>query len=164
MKLFEITQEYQSILSSSFNSETGELDDQALSKINDLQDDMKSKSIALASFIKNLDAEQNAIDEAIASMARRKSSLLNKISKLNDYLKCNMEKCSINEISSPYFDIKLKKCPLSVDIVNEDDIPKDYIKIKEVISLDKVKIKEDIQNGIDIPGALLKQNVRIEIK
>jgi uncharacterized protein (DUF169 family) len=77
-----------------------------------------------------------------------------------------MERCGINEISCPYFVIKLKKNPVSVDVFNKLQIPEQYIKTKQTIehSVDKVKIKEDILAGVEIPGATLKQNVRLEIR
>ncbi|HLX52374.1 MAG TPA: siphovirus Gp157 family protein, partial [Aquella sp.] len=74
------------------------------------------------------------------------------------------ERCGIQEISSPNFVVKLKKCPVSVDVFNEQELPNEYKKSKEVISIDKMKIKEEIQAGVVIPGAQLKQNTRLEIR
>jgi hypothetical protein len=82
-----------------------------------------------------------------------------------DYLKTNMEACGISEITrSPYFTIKLKKCPLSVDVINEKELPVQYLRVKEVITPDKIKMKEDLIAGVLIQGAALKQNTRVEIR
>ena len=164
MKLYQIANEYESLLSQTFDEETGAVNETALAKLDELQQDMNEKGIAVASYIQNIEAEEIAIDAAIDRMIKRRDQLIKKSKSLINYLQSNMERCGINEISCPYFVIKLKKCPYSVDVVNENEIPEEYKKTKQVISLDKVKIKEELQSGVVIPGAALKQNLRLEIK
>lgn len=166
MKLYEIANEYKQIFDEiELESETGELNEEAVLKLSDLQTKMDDKVVAVACFIKNIDAERNAIAEAKKAMAIREARLNRKIEFLEDYLRFNMERCKITEISSsPYFTIKLKKNPYSVDIEDESIIPKDYWKEKVTVSLDKMKIKEEMQQGVIIPGVRLVQNSRVEIK
>ena len=75
-----------------------------------------------------------------------------------------MERCAISEIKSPYFVIKLKKCPISTEILDENSIPNDYKKVKEVVTIDKLKLKDEMLAGVVIPGAQLRQNNRLEIR
>ena len=164
MKLFEIANEYQSVLSEIYDPETGEFNAIAFEKLDNVIDDVKNKSIAVASYIQNLSAEKEAIANAKKAMAEREARLESRASFLTAYLQSNMERCGINEISCAYFAIKLKKCPVSVDIVNESLLPPEYKKTKEVISIDKMKIKEELQAGVIIPGVGLKQNLRLEIR
>ena len=164
MNLYQISNEYQSILNESIDNETGEILPQALDKLDEVTKTVEEKSIAVASYIKNLDAERKAIEEAKKSMADREKSLERRVEWLTNYLQSNMERCGIFEIKSPYFGIKLKKCPLSVDIEDENLITKDYKKVKEIITVDKLKIKDELLAGVLIPGVRLKQNTRIEIK
>lgn len=164
MKLYEIANEYQDILEQSFDQETGEVNETALSKLDEIAVQLQDKGIAVASYIKNIDAERKAIEDAKKAMAEREKKLDKEIDYLTQYLQFNMENCGITEIKSPHFVIKLKKCPLSTDIIDESLIPDEYKKVKEVVSLDKMKIKEEILAGVIIPGASLKQNNRIEIR
>jgi ArsR family metal-binding transcriptional regulator len=164
MKLFELSAQYQQLIEETFDVETGEINEQALANLDQLKVDVKEKSIAIASYIKNIDAEKKAIEEAKKAMAEREARLERRVTSLTSYLKTNMERCGINEISCAYFAIKLKNCPVSVDIQNEDLIPSEFKKTKEVISVDKIKIKEGILAGHEIPGASLKQNTRLEIR
>ncbi len=164
MRLYEIANEYQSILEQTFDQDTGEVNETALAKLEALQVDMQQKTIAVASYIKNLDAERKAIEEAKQAMADREKRLEKRVSYLTAYLQSNMERCAINEITSPYFVVKLKKCPLSTDILDENALPDEYKRRKEVITVDKLKIKEELLAGVVIPGAALKQNYRLEIK
>lgn len=164
MNLYQLSNEYQMLLDQSFDIETGEVNETALQCLDKVADDIKNKGIAIASYIQNIEAEEMAIDAAIDRMVARRNQLIKKSKSLVDYLQSNMERCGINEISCPYFVIKLKKCPYSVDVINEEEIPNEYKKSKQVISLDKVKLKEEMQAGVVVPGAALKQNFRVEIK
>jgi len=164
MNLYKIANEYQEVLSKTFDPETGEVNENAIALLDIAKGEVKEKGIAVASYIKNLEAERNAIENAKKEMAEREKRLDNRLTYLSDYLKSNMERCGINEISCPYFIVKIKKCPLSVDILNEDEIPDNYKKVKSVTSLDKIKLKEEILSGAVIPGAALKQNIRLEIR
>lgn len=164
MNLYEIANQYQEILSKTFDDETGEVNENAIALLEIAKDSMNEKGIAIASFIKNIEAERNAIEEAKKAMAERESRLDKRVDYLTNYLQSNMERCGITEIKSPYFGIKLKKCPLSVDVQDENIIPNDYKKVKEIVSIDKLKIKEEILAGVVIPGASLKQNNRLEIR
>jgi hypothetical protein len=73
-----------------------------------------------------------------------------------------MEKCSINKIHSPYFDINLAENSFSVDIKSTDHIPKEYFKIKFVETPDKTKLKEDMKRGINIIGCSLVKTLTIK--
>lgn len=164
MNLYNIANEYQSILQETINEETGEINETSLVKLDEIATRIEDKAIALASFIKNMDAERKAIEDAKKAMAERERSIERRVEWFTNYLQSNMERCGINEIKSPHFAIKLKKCPISVDIQDENIVPDDYKKTKEIVSIDKLKIKDEILAGVVIPGASLKQNNRLEIK
>lgn len=162
--LYKITNEYQRLLSDLIDEETGEVDQNSVMLLDNLLVEAEDKAIAVASYIKNLGAEVNAIRQAKREMQERELAIENKQEWLINYLQSNMERLGITEVKCPYFAIKLKKCPISTDIQDEDLIPDEYKKKKEVVSVDKLKIKEDLQAGIDVPGAALKTNMRLEIR
>lgn len=164
MNLYNIANEYQTVFNQIVDAETGEINETAMEQLNALSDDVKNKGIAVASYIKNIEAERDAIDAAKKAMAAREARLDARIGYLTSYLQSNMERCGISELTCAYFAVKLKKCPVSVDITDETAIPMEFKKVKEVLSVDKLKIKEEILNGAVIPGAALKQNMRLEIK
>lgn len=167
LKLYEITEKYQQVFNmvDEYYDENGEINPKILMKLDDIAELAENKAIAVASFIKNADAERAAIEMAKKAMADRESRLNQKVNYLMDYLKTNMEACGIHEITrSPYFTIKLKKCPLSVDIIDEKVIPPQYTKVKQTVTPDKIKMKEELLAGVLIPGVSLKQNTRVEIK
>ena len=163
MKLYEITSAYQNI----FNQidETGEVNESFITQLETIQEDFEQKAILVASYIKNLEAEELAISNAIDEMKARKDKLSKKAESLSEYLQFNLQALSINEIkSSPYFKIRLKKCPASVEVFDEKIIPDEYMREKITITPDKMKIKEVLSEGVEVPGCTIQHKIKLEIK
>jgi len=155
--LYEISAEYQQAINNCNDFEEDALDI--------MKDSFENKAIAVASYIKNISAERAMINEAIKQMKERADLLYRKEERLNDYLKLNMCNCGITEISSsPYFKIKIKKSPPSILVFDEDMVPIEYKRIKEVVTINKIKAKEDLLQGLFISGLTLEQNNHLEIK
>lgn len=159
--LYEIANEYQILLNDIMECE--EISAEQMDALTNANSNMEDKAKAVAAFIRNMESEQQAIENAIIDMKKRSNRLENKISYMKNYLKENMEKCNIKEVKSPYFDIKIRSNPISVMVIDEKQIPKDYFKEKIFLSLDKVKIRDDLKNNIMVPGTTLFQNTRLEI-
>lgn len=166
MKLYELSHEYQQLLDDVFQlTDTGELDTVAVEQLNTLKDAIEVKAIAVSSYIANLRAEIHAVGEARKAMQDREKRLNNRIEYLEDYLLSNMENCGITEISSsPYFTIKIRKCPPSVSVIDPLLLPLAYISEKITTSPNKIKIANDIRAGKMVPGATLLSKNKIEIK
>lgn len=163
MKLYEITKEYEEILNDLYDDQ-GEINPQALIKLEQNEMEMEKKAIAIASFIQNMNAEKEAIENAKSAMADREKRYKKRIDDLKGYLQMNMEKRGINHIKCPLFEIKLKKCPVSVCIEDEDALPENYKRTKVEVAPDKIKMLQDMKVGIIIPGASLQQRMSIDIR
>ena len=163
MKLYEITNKIQNTFE--LNDENGELSEQVLEDLDLLQMDFDEKAISIASYIKNLEAESKAIGDALNDMRERRNKIDNNIEKMSEYLKHNLMSLSLFEInSSPYFKIKIKKCPPSVDVFNEEEIPEEYWQERVTKVLSKRNLLDDLKQGQEIPGASIKNNLKLEIK
>jgi hypothetical protein len=165
MKLFEIASEYEEILNNLYD-EDGVINEQELIKLESNEIAMEKKAIAIASYIQNLNAEREAIANAKENMAKRENKYKKEMEFLQSLLLFNLQKRGINEVKCPFFEIKLKKCPLSVDDekLDMDLLPEEYKRTKVKIEADKVKILQEMKEGVVIPGAFLKQNMRLQIK
>lgn len=164
MKLYEIANEYRTALDSLVNEETGELDEQAIACLNGITTSLEEKGVAVASYIRNIEADRKALEDERKRLAARQEALEARIDWMKGYLQQNMEACGIKEISCPYFSVKLKKCPPSVHLTDEESVPDVYRKRKETVTIDRVKIKQDIQAGVIVTGAELRQGNTIQIK
>lgn len=163
MKLFQINREYEEILND-LHDDQGEINPLALAKLNQNELELKQKIIAVASYLKNIEAEKDAIENAKKAMQEREKRFKKRIDSLSEYLQSNMQARSITSIGCPYFEIKLKKCPPSVNIIDERALPDEYLRTKTETSPDKGKILADMKVGVIVPGAAIQQNMRLEIK
>lgn len=163
MKLYEISSEFLSVIDAV--SEDGELSQGDMDYLDGLQQDFELKAVAVASYIKNLEAESIAINAAMQDMRIRRDKLDKRIESLSEYLQFNLISLSINEIKTcPYFKIRIKKCPPSVDVINEEEIPNDYWEERVTKVLSKRNILDDLKEGQEIPGVAIKNNLKLEIK
>lgn len=162
MKLYEIAKEYEEILDNLYDEE-GNVNDQALARLEQNELALEKKAIAVASYIQNMKAEQEAIAAAKKAMAEREKRYKKRIDDLESYLLHNMERRSINKITCPYFEVKIKKCPPSVDIIDESILPEEYKRTKIEVLPDKLKMLQEMKVGVLIPGACLKTNLSLSI-
>lgn len=162
MQLYEISNQYQRAFD---EMQELDFDEQTISdSLSLITDDFNTKAINVSSFIKNLEADTKAMKEAEEAIYARRKVIENKANNIKEYLRSNMEACGITHIHHPQFDIKLKKCPHYLDVLNEINIPSKYFNTRTVVTLDKAKLKEDIKNSVNVDGCSLKQKTRLEIK
>lgn len=174
-KLYEITHDYQKMLDimssavlleretakeSAFDFETS-----MNAELDQIKDSFENKVIAVAKYIRNLEAEAEAIEKAVAGMLERNKRLVKKANSFREYLQYNIERTGLcDNIKCPEFEIKIKTNPEKVNIVDESLIPDVYLKEKTVKSLDIAGIKKDIQSGFDVDGAELIRTRVLVIK
>lgn len=163
-KLYALANDYQTTLDNLCDEETGEINETALENLNAISEDVKEKGVAIATYLRNINADKEALDMECQRLNARKVQLARRIEWLNVYLKTNMEACSISEISCPLFSIKIRKNNPSVNVTDESLLPKEYIKTKTTESIDKAQILADLKSGQIIPGAELKQGTRLDIR
>ncbi len=163
MNLYNLSKEYQEAFEELTSYEEFS-DDMIRDTLEGLVGELKDKMINLASFIKSLEAEEECLNNALQNMEIRRARMDDKIESLNNYLQQNMENSNIKDISCPWFDIKIRKNPPSVHVLDEFCIPKEYIIEKIVTQIDKEAIKNAINSGLDVPGAEIIQLNRLVIK
>lgn len=160
MKLYEISEKYQNILDAA--DDDGVLMVVELTKV---EDEFEDKCVAVAAYIKNLEAEAKAIREAIDGMQTRLSAIYIKQADLKDYLKYYMMKIGKDKVDkSPYFKISIRKTRPRVIIMDEKSIPEKFVHKKESICFDRDEIYKALKNGEDIKGVVLEYSEAIFIK
>ena len=108
-----------------------------------------------------------AIDAEIARLQALKARRQKIAAGLREYIRSQMEVAGIERISCPLFDLKLKKNPPAVEVLDERQVPEHFWVTPEPKPveprLDKTAIKGAIKAGIDVPGARLVQATRLEV-
>lgn len=123
---------------------------------------IEEKAINVSKYIKDIEIDIIGMKTAEQDINKRRKSAENRVNSLKEYLKTNMESSGISNISCPYFDINIKKCPESVEIDAGVEPHIDYMRVK--FEHDKQALKESLKNGTTLKWAKLVSKTRIEIK
>jgi hypothetical protein len=163
MKLYEITEEL-SALERVLEENEGEADTEILSILENLNLEFNEKVTNIVKFIKNNDAEIEALRNEEKRLAKKRKALENKNSWLKDYIKMNMEKNEITKVKDEIFSISLRNTQPKLLIFNEQELMNDtrFIRIKE--ELDKTAIRDAIKSGQTVNGAELVENKALYIR
>lgn len=163
LSLYEMSDQYQFLANDLYDYETGVVDETTLARLNELTDSMENKAINIVMLYNSLEATRDAIKKEKDKMAAREKAFTSQVARLKEYLLTNMQRCQITKVECPQFVIGLQNNPISVEILNENEIPKKYDK-KPKREIDITKIKDDLKNGVVIPGVRLVQRQSIRIR
>lgn len=108
--------------------------------------------------------EANLIDLEIQRLKLRADKLYKDGEWLRSYVEREMIKSNTKEIKSALFKIKLSMNPPHVEVTNKALLPEQYMRTTLTVAPDKMLIKEELKNGKEIPGAELRQDMRLKIK
>ncbi len=144
-----------------------DLDEQTIADTLDgMAGEIEQKAVAVAMVIRNIKAEEDAIQQAVAGMVERQKAKAKTVERLKDYLKNNLEACGLKKVESPYFVVSVRANPASVVIDDESAIPTMFLVHPPAPAPrpDKTAIKEAIKAGANVPGAHVSSSTRIDIK
>jgi|GEM_PF-5392984 len=89
MNLYEINQTYKAVLAD-LEAMDDISDECAQDTLEPFKDDLDNKCLAVAAFIKNLDAEALAVKDAESKLSARRKSIENKSKRMREYLAANI--------------------------------------------------------------------------
>lgn len=158
--LYEITREAQEL---AFLLETEEFTPELEAMLVINQEKMEVKVNNYAKVIANIQSDSDAIDQEIKRLKAMKDSKDRAITRLKDAVREAMLVSAIDKIESPLFKLSLRRSEsVEVDIV--EALPSEFINIKNVVTADKVAIKEAIKRGENVIGARIIENFNLQIK
>ena len=171
MKLYEIRADIENCIkvdenSEDFvNTETGEVfDREAFEK---LQGDFDDKVLNLAKWIKNLDAERQAVFNEKQKLDKRKKALDNKIESIRNYLDfctANIPKEKLPKDATTIL-TRIKSSSVEVDLNELMKWENGYMfLIESDPKPDKAEIKKCIKSGATIPGCKMVEKQNLQIK
>lgn len=163
LSLYSIEQEYLKLadaLMENGGEATAELEE-AL-RLN--KQDLQTKGVNYAMVIKQAEAENEIIDKEIARLNALKKTRNKVIERLKNNLATAMNLYDIEEIKSPIIKINFRNSK-SVEIHDLKLLDRKFIKVSDPVeSADKDAIKEALNNGETVMGAVIKHNKNIQIK
>ena len=160
MNLYEITREAQELASL---LETDELTPELEAALLINQDQLQVKAGNYAKVIANIQSDSDSIDAEIKRLKAMKDTKDRSISRLKEALRDAMLVSGIDKIESSLFKLSLRRSEsVEVDIV--EALPGAFLNVKNVVTADKVAIKEAIKRGENVFGARIIENFNLQIK
>lgn len=160
MKLYELTQNYLNLLDLLENPEVPK--EMVESALEEVEGSFEDKAENIVKLIKSIEADIKGYKEEETRLSTRRKTLENKAKGLKEYLEGSMIALDKKDIKGKIFTLAIKKNPPSVVIDDLNILPMEYKKIEE--KEDKKKIKESIDNGIEVPGARIEQKESLRIR
>lgn len=154
MHLYELTDQMRGLTAL---IEQGDLDQDTIDDtLEGLGGLIKDKGRGVLLVMANLGAASSAFDGEIKRMQARKKTLDNNAAWLKEYLRTNMLKAGITEISSDVFTATLGKPGKKTEISDESLVPAIYLKhIPQSYQPIKAEITKALKAGTDVPGCKL---------
>jgi hypothetical protein len=165
MSLYEIDSRIKAIIDNLYEAadENGEVDAEIdFSELKQLQEDRKTKLENIALYIKNTEAEAKAIKEEEEKLKTRRERLENRADRLRDLMITSMQEAKEPELETARCKARIKDNEVT-EIINEDLIPEEFIKVKIKRDPDKTAIKKAIKAGTEVAGATLGIHTTIKI-
>lgn len=165
MNLYDIEKTLNEFMENGFekyvDTETGEFDEQGfndeLGQL-ELAKDEKIENIGL--FIKNLTTDIADLKAEEKALAERRKAKENKAEYLKNVLSVSL---GGNKFETAKIALTFRKSE-QVKIVDEEKLPKDFLKEKVTVSADKTAIKKAIKAGQAVVGAELVEIQNLQIK
>ena len=160
MNLYEITREAQEL---AFLLESDELTPELEAALLINQDQLQAKAGNYAKVIANIQSDSDSIDAEIKRLKAMKDTKDRSISRLKEVLRDAMLVSGIDKIESSLFKLSLRRSEaVEVDVV--EALPNAFQNVKNVVTADKVAIKEAIKRGENVMGARIIENFNLQIK
>lgn len=156
MKLYEITEAYNSLLDADLDEEAIE---QSLKVIDD-EFDVKAENIA--KLISSINGDIETLKSEERRLADRRRSYEKKIESLKNYLFNNLQMVDKKRIQTPLYKISIQKNPAKLVVKDEKRVPDEYF--KTVKRLDKAKLKDAVKDGLETDYAELVQEEGLRIR
>lgn len=162
MNLYKITQEYQDLLDQ-VESCNDELElDAIMEHLHSLEWDRQDKLESIAKYMQTLKAQEVGITQEIERLSNLKKNKSNAQERLKKYIAFNLESAGIQKMETDLFKFSFRKST-SLEIVDEEKVPSEYVSEKVVTSIDKSQIKKDMKDR-EIPGVQLREKQNLQIK
>lgn len=160
--IFNIGNELQLIINEIIES-GGEVNEETENALIIKEGELQNKSQSYGYLIKSMEYEVNTIDSEINRLEGLKRVRNNTIKRLKTVLSDSMQQFEVEELKTATLKINFRKSQ-TVEILDEDLIPKEFKTVKVTTSISKAEIKKAIKNGELVVGADLINHKNIQIK
>jgi hypothetical protein len=127
---------------------------------------LQQKSQNVIGYVRNVELTIDAMKNEEKRLSDKRKVLENTLTRFKQYVKDCMENNGITKIETGLGNLSIAKSPISVEIINEDEIPSEYKTEVVTVKVDKKKIADDFKStGEIINGVIVHtDNTNLRIK
>nr|DAT07443.1 MAG TPA: resistance protein [Caudoviricetes sp.] len=157
MNLYELSLAFQEV-------QNMDLDPEVMKDtLDSIKDTLENKLENTVKVIRNKEARATALKTEEDRFKAARQAEENGVKWLKTYVEDCLKLIGKTKYEAGMFKLSIQKNPLSVNITDENILPEDYL-IPQPPKVDKASLKEALKNGIEVPGAELKQTEGLRIR
>lgn len=164
MSLYEIASDLYTVINDGliFDEDTGEIvwDGENLGELQATFDD---KAEAVAMFVKNLEADAEAIKAEEQALKKRREVKERKADRLREYLLECLDVNGLSLVDTPKARISTRRSTY-VNVTDDGKVPESFRKVKTVESIDKTAIGKALKAGDEVDGCELAERRSLQIR
>lgn len=167
LSLFEIDEQILKLISLDeseiLDEETGEVLIDVYDELEKLNMKREEKIINIARYLDDLEREKNLIKQKADILSARVKSKEKQVDRLKAYLTDSMVKLGTNKIEDEVVSVRLNSSK-SVNVIDEKQIPEEYIRTKIAVEPDKCRILAELKKGTRITGVELAEKYSVVVR
>lgn len=127
---------------------------------------LQQKSRNVIGYAKNLELTAEAFKMEEERYKNNRKALENKLAKFKEYVKECMERNGITKIETELGALSIAKSPATVEIINQEQVPDEFLRVKTSIEVDKTAIKKNFKETGEVPDGIriVTDNTSLRIK
>lgn len=160
MNLYEMNEQIETLTEQLVDEETGEINEEVMKQLDELNMDRDEKLEGCGIVIKNLAAECVGLEAEIKSLKERLAVKVNRVNNMMRYVDNNLrgEKFETAKVAFSY------RKSQSVDVIDEEIVPDELCKYETTRKPVKTEIKKLLKSGKEVPGCVLVEKNNLNIK
>lgn len=160
--LYDIDQRYLAALDAATDPENNIDPELFADTLAGLEGEAEDKIHNVIRYARNLEAEADAIKQAMVSMKIRLDAKRRRAERLREYAMEGMQVIGKKRLEWPDFVASVAPSPDSVVVDDEASVPDDYCRYTR--ALDKAVIKQALKEGHTVPGCHLEASTHLRIR
>jgi len=116
---------------------------------------LENKSKNIIGYIRNTDLTIEAMKQEEKRIAEIRKTLERKQENFKTYVKECMNQNDITKVETELGTISLAKSPISVEIINADEVPSEFKNVVTEVKIDKKKIADNFKTTGEVPEGII---------
>lgn len=115
---------------------------------------LQGKSTNVIGYVRNIELTIQAIKTEEERNKSNRQTLENRLARFKEYLKECMERSGITKIETPLGIIQIAKSPATVEVIDQEQVPDEFLRVKTSIEVDKTAIKKNFKETGEVPDGI----------